>query len=523
MSAGITKRRFLQSVGAIAGPAAVYRSMTALGMMGPRTAQASTLELPLGSGRGKHVAILGAGIGGLVAAYELSRAGYTCTVLEATARPGGRNFTARGGDVIHEEDSQQWVGFDYDDHLYANLGAGRIPHRHRAILGYCREFGVGLEVFTNDNRGALFHHQDHFEGQPITARRVMTDARGYIAELLAKALGGNALDSELTDEDKERLLDVLRGFGSLNSEYLYTGSSRGGFLEEYLFSELGFSGDVHTPLGLSALLQSGFLDYRFNFSEFLDQNPTLFQPIGGMDAIVNAFEDRVGRLIQYRSPVERIEQTETGARITYSYDGRPSQMLEADFAICTIPAPVLKDIPNNFSAETQTAIEAVQYVPAVKIAFQTRRRFWEEDQAIFGGISWTDQDITQVWYPAAGYQRTKGVILGAYIWDDEPGLRYTDRTPFEREQAAIEEGEHLFPGYAGQIEAGVSRAWAKVPFQKGGYTQGYSVAERLRSPEGAIYFAGEQTSGLTGWQEGAVLASYSALEAINARVAEERS
>ena len=161
-----------------------------------------------------------------------------------------------------------------------------------------------------------------------------------------------------------------------------------------------------------------------------------------------------------------------------------------DFAICTIPASVLKDITNNFSSETQTAIESVVFVPAVKIAFQTWRRFWEEDQAIYGGISWTDHDITQIWYPAAGYHRNDGVILGAYIWSHTPGLRYTNLSPYERAQAAIEEGEHLHPGYANEIAARVSRAWAKVPFQKGGWAEEYSVSERLRSPEGAIYFGG---------------------------------
>ena len=333
----MTKREFLKSVGAIAGPAAMYRSMTALGMMGSSTAQANTIDLSIGSGRGKQVAILGGGIGGLVAAYELSKAGYVCTILEATARPGGRNFTVRSGDMIYEEDNQQWVGFDFEEHLYANLGPARIPHHHRAILGYCREFGVELEVFTNDNRAGLFHHQDHFEGQPVTARRVMTDARGYIAELLAKAVGRNTLDAELTSEDKELLLHMLRGYGDLNADDLYVGSGRGGYLGDYVQTGLGLSADVHVPLGLSALLQSGFLDYRSHFSQSLDQNPTLFQPIGGMDAIVDAFEERVGHLIQYRSPVEEIRQTSGGAQIIYSRDGRPSQALDADFAICTIP------------------------------------------------------------------------------------------------------------------------------------------------------------------------------------------
>ena len=70
-------------------------------------------------------------------------------------RAGGRNLTARAGDVIHEVDSRQWVDFDHEDHLYANLGPARIPYHHRIILGYCKEFGVELEMFTNDNRAAF--------------------------------------------------------------------------------------------------------------------------------------------------------------------------------------------------------------------------------------------------------------------------------------------------------------------------------------------------------------------------------
>jgi monoamine oxidase len=194
------------------------------------------------------------------------------------------------------------------------------------------------------------------------------------------------------------------------------------------------------------------------------------------------------------------------------------RVLDADFAICAIPAPVLKDIPSDFSPETQMAIESIEFTKAVKIGFQARRRFWEDDHGIYGGISWTDQDITQIWYPPYGYHRAKGVILGAYIWDDEPGLRYTAMTPDERLQAAIAQGEHLHPGYAAEIEAGISRAWAKVRFQRGGWPESYQVPARLREPDGAIYFAGDQLSALPGWQEGAALAAHAAVQAISERV-----
>ncbi|MCY4550368.1 MAG: FAD-dependent oxidoreductase, partial [Defluviicoccus sp.] len=85
----------LRSMGVAAGSAAVYRTMDALGMLGAGAAHAAALDLPPGSGKGGRVVILGAGISGLAAAWEMSRAGWHCTVLEASGRPGGRNLTAR--------------------------------------------------------------------------------------------------------------------------------------------------------------------------------------------------------------------------------------------------------------------------------------------------------------------------------------------------------------------------------------------------------------------------------------------
>ena len=520
MNTTMTKRRFLQSIGAVAGVGAVYRTMEALGLSGIGTAHAATPELPVGSGAGKSIVILGAGISGMAAAWELSKAGYHCTILEATGRAGGRSFTARGGDVLEETDSRQQVDFGGEAHLYANMGPARIPYHHRTILGYCKEFGVDLEVFTNDNRAALFHNRDRFGGEPVPGRRVMTDLRGYIAELLAKAVNGNALDSELSGEDKERVLAMLRAYGGLNPDHLYKGSNRGGYRGERINTGLE-AGEVNDPLDFSELLESDFWQYKLHYSQFLNSNPTLMQPAGGMDAIAKAFEQRVGSIIRYGSVVTEIRKTPDGARIVYRNTRTDAaEAVDADFAICTIPASVLKDVPNDFSPQTQAALESVKFVPAVKIAFQARRRFWEEDHAIYGGISWTDQDVTQIWYPANGYHRDKGVILGAYIWDDEPAARFAKKSPPERLQAAMAEGGRIHPGYSSEIESGVSRAWAKVPFQKGGWPEFEDgVPEALTKPDGAIYIAGDQITALPGWQEGAVLAAHTVVNAIGEQVA----
>ena len=402
-------------------------------------------------------------------------------------------------------------------------GLPASPHHHRAILGYCKEFGVALEVFTNDNRGALFHHQDHFAGQPVTARRVMTDARGYIAELLAKAVGRNALDAELTSEDKEQLLDMLRGYGGLNADDLYMGSDRGGYLGEYLHKGLGLPADVHDPLGLSALLQSGFLDYRFSFGQFLDQSPTLLQPIGGMDAIVDAFEERVGHLIQYRSRVEEIRQTPGGAQIIYSRDDQPAQALDADFCDLYYPRPSLEGYSQRLLLGHPSRDRVRAVCPGRQDCFSRP-----------GGGS--GRKIRPSMAASRGRTRTlrkSGIRPPAIIRPRESSSAPISggvaracatrpcaptsacRLPLPRvNTSTLAMPTRSKPGSA----APGPRCPSRRAVGRGMRNLEYSVPERLRSPEGAIYFAGDQLSGLTGWQEGAVLATYAAVEAINARV-----
>ena len=84
-------------------------------------------------------------------------------------------------------------------------------------------------------------------------------------------------------------------------------------------------------------------------------------------------------------------------------------------------------------------------------------------------------------------------------------------------QAAIAEGELIHPGYATEMESGVSRAWFKVRFQRGGWPESYQPPASLREPDGRIYFAGDQLSALPGWQEGAALAAQAAVTAIHDR------
>ena len=514
----LTKRVLLQSVGAFAGAGAVYRFMDALGMLGSGAAHAAEPELPADAGSGKRALILGAGIAGLTSAFQLSKSGFECVLLEATGRAGGRSLTVRAGDSIEELDSKQTVEFDSGENFYANMGPARIPHHHRTVLGYCKQFGVPVEVFMNDNRGALFHNSERFGGKPVVARRARTDVRGYVSELLAKAINRNALDDSLTGEEKEKVLDLLRSFGDLDPDHLYKGSTRGGYAGT-VNAGMG-KGELDDPLDFSELLRSEFWEYKLDFAESLDQAPTMFQPVGGMDRIAEAFRQRIGHMIRYNSEVREIRHAGSGARVAFRdrVSGR-EQSLEADFVVCTVPASVLSGIPNDFSSETNAAIQSIEYYQSMKIAFQARRRFWEDEHAIYGGISWTDQDITQIWYPAGGYHSAKGVLMGAYIWDDGPYARYAAMTPGRRLEAAASEGNALHAGYASELESGASVAWSKVPFQLGAWaTSGTTEPAKLREPDGAVYFTGEHMTDLPGWQEGSMISAHAAVKAIGDRV-----
>src|ERR1700758_4310292 len=141
-----------------------------------------------------------------------------------------------------------------------------------------------------------------------------------------------------------------------------------------------------------------------------------------MGSIGQALGERLRGTITYGAEVRALRRNGDGARVVWRDAGSGREhAIEAPFVVVTIPLPVLRTIPAEFSPDVTAAIGAVEYVPAGKVAFQAERRFWELDEAIYGGISWTARDITQVWYPSAGVHQRKGILLAAYIWSTDIG------------------------------------------------------------------------------------------------------
>ncbi len=535
VGSGTTRRDLLALIGTVAGSAAMYQAMTRLGF-----ASDSDYSGPVALGgdvRGASVLILGAGLAGMTAALELRKAGYKVQILEFNHRPGGRNWTLRGGDSFTE-----LGGFtqtcDFERGLYFNPGPWRIPYHHRALLDYCRRLNVALEPFVELNHNAVLHSTSAFGGRPQRIRTIKADLQGGIAELLAKVTAQGKLDEAVSAEDKEILLQALKSWGALDKNYAYKSNLISGHFRGYAKGPgggLGAAPVAGAPIELSDILKSRLWRYLQSFAQ-LEFQTTMFQPVGGMDMIGKAFAKEVGDLIRYDAKVTRIAQDEGGVTVTYVDAKNPdaknpdaknsaaAQVAKADWCICTIPLSILSQIPIDVGSRTQAAIDAVSYASAVKIGLQFKRRFWEEDDAIYGGVSFTDLPIGQIAYPSDRLDSSgRGILLGGYIFGASNAYEFTSMPPAERVARAVAMGSMIHPQYQAEFENGISVAWHRVPFTLGcaGYWTEETRAEHydnLCQIDGRIVLAGEHASYIPAWQEGAILSALDAITRLHHRV-----
>jgi monoamine oxidase len=522
-SAGaITRRAFLHRAAAVGGTGLLLNAMDAWGMgIASRMAGPPVLS---GSGKGKSVLILGAGLAGMTAAYELQKLGYRVQLLEARSFAGGRCQTARKGFTMTElgGDPQRC---EFDEGHYINHGPWRIPLHHQSTLHYTRSFEIPLEVMVNDNDHSIVYLEN---GGPLSRQRlrpaqVKADMRGHVAELLAKSVQDHTLDKQLDADDQRLLLDYLVHEGQLDSADLrYKGRSGRGFAINPGAGMNPGPGTASDPLGFKALLESHVSNVYSAVQDFPMQN-TMFQPVGGMDAIAKAFEKRVGRFIRYKAEVQTIRHGEKNVTVTYKDTGSGKlQSLSADYCLCAIPLSVLRMIDTDFSDKFKAAVKAVAYAPVGKIGLQMKRRFWEEDDHIYGGHVFTDLDgINTISLPSSQWQKKKGVLLGYYNYQTS-AIQVSAMTPAERAEFALAAGEKIFPAYRESFEKSFSVAWHRVQYNLGGWAEWSDEARKSAYPvllegEGRVLLAGEHLSYLTGWQAGAIESAWQQLARIHER------
>src|SRR5580658_7713923 len=409
-SSALTRRRFLGHLGAVGGSSLV---MTALSSWDLMAGDAGTRPALTGRPQKAKVLVLGAGVSGLALGYELSRLGYDFHILEARDRVGGLVWTVRGG-TTHTEIGGERQQCTWDQGQWLNAGAWRIPYTHTGVLNYCKELGVPLEIFVNEADASYFYYEGAAAGslanRRVRLREVKADIVGQVNELLVKAIDQRSLDLPLTVEDQERLVRFLVSEG-----YLDTNDRR-----YKAFANRG-PGD---PYQLSALLESGFGN-RIRSIPARDGTSAapMFHPIGGMDQIPKAFARAIGpSRITFNAEVQSVKQDERAATVAYrdTKTGR-THALTADYVVICLPMTILGSLDCALSPETMAAVRATTHSNSAKMGLAMKRRFWEEDEQIFGGHLYSNLPIGEFSYPSTGYFSRKGVLLGLYVNGGQAG------------------------------------------------------------------------------------------------------
>ncbi|MCO5224662.1 MAG: flavin monoamine oxidase family protein [Thermomicrobiales bacterium] len=524
----MTRRRFLHLTGAALGSAGVLNVLNAWG----QNAMDGLTEPPKwdGNGNGTKVIVIGTGAGGCPAAYELINLGYDVTIIEARDRVGGHVWTIRGGSS-GEEYGKGVQTCDWPEGFWWDAGPSRVPFYHNGFFHYCRELNVPLIDHKNLNLNGWVYAENvdgELNATKIRLHEMQADMGGYTSQYLAQALDQNALDEPLSEEDLEHWKSYLINWGILNATDLtYRKSDHRGFA---VLPDVHSPGTINDPYPLRDLLPfadsimqaaGGYLAATATF----DWQTTMVKPKGGMDALYDvAFREFFGDRLHLNSPVTKINQTPNDVTVTYT-DGETGETVEitGDYVMCNIPLSALLKVSVNFDEPMKTAIRSVPYAMALRMGIGFKRRFWEEDDWIYGGQSFTNiSQLGILGYPDDNYLSEGGVMLGMYNFGTNAA--YVSSMPYDaRAQLALSLGSKVHPQMKDEFISAFSVAWHLEPYSLGAWPS-FTAESReqvmpiLQEPDGRIYLVGEHLSNVNAWMEGAVQAAWMQVDKLHTRV-----
>jgi monoamine oxidase len=462
-----------------------------------------------------HIAIVGAGMAGLVAAWLLQRAGLHVRLYEASQRVGGRVRTLREG---------------FSSGLYAEAGAMRIPASHKLTLHLCKTFGLQLTEFIQNNSKAFMYingergrRSDYLKGKCNFGRPYSPNKTAE--DIVEKVL--NPLTQLYKDKDRRIQLDKI---------------SWGEYLHAFVHgSRNPITGD-NIPKGLK--LTHGDIDligFVFGAAEFRASlleavrdhmvmgSGTKYQILGGMDLLPRSFitptsvnQTSLVDSVRYHARVTQIHRVRPGKAYQvmseHTLTKLPLPDETADHVILAAPFSALTHVRfgnNVLPPERLHAIRNLHYENATKIVLEFSRRFWEKDHQIYGGRSITDLPIRWTYYPATcqnPLNSDRGLLLASYTWGDD-SLRWGPLNESDRIRFALRGVAELHNMKQDECEkllvGGMSHSWAEDEYTFGAFAlfepyQEKELFDNVWKRHDRIHFAGEHTSLKHAWIEGAV-------------------
>lgn len=506
--------------------------------------QASTLK-KLDNKRSPRlrIGIIGCGIAGLVAGYELKKLGHNVTLYESSDKVGGRIRTHR-----------------FSDGTYAELGAMRIPAHHHSTLHYINELNLKVRPFVNYNSNAYYYVGSRkarlLEWQKIAssfrlrANENHKDPRIILEEAMVAAF------SRIPTNEKYDIFSNIRDgiatkFDNLSMRQALVGSSG---MSEEAFDLIGSTTSLHQYEHASFL--EVLIDYFGLFR--IDQ----YEIIGGMDLLSKGIAAKLTDHIRLSSRVTRVRLNHEGGATLYVDQENQDQpdTIDFDFVVCTTPAPATNRIEfsPSLAPATLSALRGVHYASSAKTIIHVKNRIWESVDKIAGGGSFTDELLQQCWYPSDNAEKADESIIAGNTGDDQDENRYSHAsrawTPKDkdisespatltgsytwernakrissipqksRETEILKTLEKLHPGIGNLVTDFVHISWDQEESPGGGafafFAPGdharYMSAMRQSFPreKPRVFFAGEHLSVAHAWLQGAIDTALKAVQQI---------
>lgn len=490
-SRSVSRRDFLQHVALGAGALGVGLHWP-LGRRGGPTPPVGVAPAPEPitdrTSNQQEVVVVGAGLAGLAAAWELDAAGHDVTVLEAKSRAGGRVVTLRD---------------PFADGLFADAGAAAFSETYTEASRYLDTLGLERTPFAVPQLEALYHLRgrrfavgpDETPDWPydLTAEEARLGPMGILQQYVFATLPDAISEPERWSEPPLVELDGM----SLGAYMRSQGASDGAV--ELIEDTQWFGHAVEHGSMLSSALA--------DFGLFYGGAP--FVLVGGNDRLPRGMAGRLGRSVRYGVEATGIRETGQGVEVRAVRGDRP-EAYEADRAIVAVPLGVVRrlEFEPGLPSAKRAAMDGVPYLSATRTFVQLDRAFWYDEGVT--GLASTTLPVGIVYRqpfgdPAGPQERA---ILEGYTVAEA-----ADRQAALSDDELIEEViaglAELHPGLPEHVEGAAVKAWSRDPYAQGhvSWPAPGDVTDHLadlQRPHGRIHFAGEHTSTLRGTMEGAL-------------------
>lgn len=431
-----------------------------------------------------RIAIIGAGIAGVHAAYRLKQAGVSSTVYEATNRVGGRMFTARG---------------EFSGELICELGGELIDSNHATLLMLADELGITLDDRLADVPANYVVDTWWVAGQKVPEATIVEQFTAVAPAFAQAEADADSDDAKFTELDEMTLADYFAAnvpaaqYPELHA--VLTAAYRG---------EFGLECEEQSALNMLYLIDSDTPD---PFRIFGDSDER-YHAHGGNDAFVSKLAETLTSSIELETKLVAARDSNGAFELDFEKaDGTKSSKV-FDHVVFALPFSVLRDVDLTgltLSEDKRSLIAELGYGTNAKVMGEFTDRVWLTQHDSSGTVT-GDADFQQTWDTSIGQAGTAGVLTN--FLGGTTGAASGAGTPDEWFQGILADLDQVFPGAeAAYANKAVRMHWPTVPTSKGSYTcytpgqWGTQGIEGQR--EGNLHFCGEHCSiDFQGWMEG---------------------